>query len=71
MSVTATYQVIGMSCGHCVAAVTDELTELPGVTAVSVALVPDAASTVTVTSDSPLVDAEVSAAVDEAGYTLT
>jgi copper chaperone CopZ len=68
MSSTATYAVQGMTCGHCVSAVTEELTELDGVTAVSVDLVSGGTSKVTVTSDAPLDDATVRAAVDEAGY---
>ena len=67
---TATYTVSGMTCEHCVRAVNDELSSLDGVTAVAVDLVPAGMSTVTVTSDQPLPDAEVAAAVDEAGYEL-
>jgi copper chaperone len=68
---TATYQVTGMTCGHCVAAVTDELTQLPGVQEVTVDLVPDGISTVTVASAAELDDAAVRSAVDEVGYELT
>ena len=64
---TATYQVTGMTCEHCVHAVTEELGSLAGVTAVSVDLVPEGNSAVTVTSDTPLVRAAVAAALDEAG----
>ncbi len=67
MSVTNTYRVTGMTCGHCVQAVTSELTELPGVTGVEVDL---SSGAVTVASDRPLTDDEVRAAVDEAGYEL-
>ncbi len=67
MSVTNTYRVTGMTCGHCVQAVTTELTELPGVTGVEVDL---SSGAVTVASDRPLSDDEVRAAVDEAGYEL-
>ena len=64
---TATYTVTGMTCGHCVSAVSEEVGQVPGVTAVDVDL---ASGRVTVTSDTP-VDAEaVRAAVDEAGYEL-
>ena len=67
-----TYAVTGMTCGHCVHAVTEELTTLGGVTGVNVELVPGGASLVTVTSDVPLPDEAVSAALDEAGsYRLT
>ena len=68
--VTTTYQVSGMTCGHCVSAVTEELSELPGVTGVAVELVAGGASTVTVTSAEALDASAVRAAVDEAGYEL-
>jgi len=64
---TSTYSISGMTCGHCVSAVTAELWRLPGVGAVEVDL---AAGTATVTSEQPLDEAEVRAAVDEAGYEL-
>ena len=64
---STTYQVTGMTCEHCVSAVTEELGSVPGVSAVTVALVPGGESAVTVTSDpSPTTDA-VAAALDEAG----
>jgi copper ion binding protein len=64
---TTTYRVEGMTCGHCVAAVTQELSKLPTVTNVDVQLDTGA---VTVESDAPLAVDEVRAAVDEAGYEL-
>ena len=67
MSVRCTYTVIGMTCDHCVAAVTSELTRLPGVHDVEVDL---PTGTVTVGSDGLLPLDEVRAAVDEAGYAL-
>ncbi|MEH3034824.1 MAG: heavy-metal-associated domain-containing protein [Aeromicrobium erythreum] len=67
---TTTYRVDGMTCGHCTAAVTDELTALDGVREVSIDLVAGGTSTVHVTSDHDLDPAAVAAAVDEAGYTL-
>lgn len=67
---TTTYGVIGMTCGHCVAAVTDEVGAVPGVSAVTVDLVVGGASVVTVTSDSAPDQDLIAAAVDEAGYTL-
>jgi len=67
MSVTSTYTVTGMTCEHCVKAVTSEISELPGVDAVQVDL---ASGAVTVTSAAPLTADEVRAAVDEAGYEL-
>lgn len=67
MSVETTYQISGMTCGHCEQAVSGELTRLPGVQAV----VADAARGIAkVTSDAPLPVDEVRAAVDEAGYEL-
>ena len=67
---TATYTVSGMTCEHCVRAVSEELGSLDGVTSVQVDLVPDGLSAVTVASDQPLPDAQVTAAVDEAGYVV-
>ncbi|WP_433374162.1 heavy-metal-associated domain-containing protein [Actinoplanes sp. CA-142083] len=67
MAVTSTYTVTGMTCSHCVQAVTGELTALPGVADVAVDL---ASGAVTVTSEAPLADDDVRAAVDEAGYEL-
>ena len=64
---TTTYKVTGMTCEHCVTAVTSELTGLDGVSAVTVDLVPDGVSQVTVTSGSPLPDTAVTEALDEAG----
>ena len=62
-----TFQVTGMTCGHCVAAVQQEVGAIPGVTAVAVDL---ATGAVDVTSDRPLSTDEVGAAIDEAGYQL-
>jgi copper chaperone len=67
VAVTTTYTVTGMSCEHCVNAVTGELSELPGVADVTVDL---GTGVVTVTSDAPLPEDAVRAAVDEAGYEL-
>ncbi|MQA63674.1 MAG: cation-transporting ATPase [Actinophytocola sp.] len=64
---SATYTVTGMTCGHCVQSVTEEVTELPGVTDVAVDLPTGA---VTVTSEQPLIDDQVRVAVTEAGYEL-
>ncbi|GIJ23533.1 heavy-metal-associated domain-containing protein [Micromonospora lutea] len=65
--VSTTYQVQGMTCGHCVSAVSTEIGAIEGVKDVQVDL---AAGRVTVTSDQPLSDDAVRAAVDEAGYEL-
>ena len=64
---TATYTVTGMTCGHCVSAVTEEVTAVPGVTGVDVDLT---SGRLTVTSDAPVDESAVRAAVDEAGYEL-
>jgi copper chaperone len=66
-AVTATYGVVGMTCGHCVSAVINELGALDGVTSVSVNLAPGGTSSVTVAAPRPLTDVEVAAALDEAG----
>jgi copper chaperone len=67
---TETYNVTGMTCGHCVAAVETGLRGVAGVTEVTVDLTPGGTSHVTVTSDEPLAQDDVAAAVDEAGYAL-
>jgi len=64
---TATYQVTGMTCEHCVHAVSGELKELDGVSDVAVYLHPGGESAVTVTSQAPLTAGAVAAALDEAG----
>ena len=67
-----TYLVTGMSCEHCVKAVTSELGSLRGVSAVTVDLLPGGRSRVTVSSESRLPDDAVTAALDEAGgYQIT
>ena len=62
-----TYQVTGMTCEHCVHAVTAELERLDGVRGVTVELVVGGRSAVTVASDGPMPAAAVAAALDEAG----
>jgi copper chaperone len=64
---TATYTVVGMTCGHCVSAVTEEVSQVTGVTAVDVDLT---SGGLTVTSDAPVEDTAVRAAVEEAGYSV-
>ena len=66
MSATSTYTVTGMTCGHCVASVTEEVQEIAGVSDVDVQL---ATGALTVTGDGVTDDA-VRAAVEEAGYQL-
>jgi copper chaperone len=65
--ITSRYAVTGMTCAHCVASVTEEISEIGGVTGVEVDL---SAGAVTVTSEEPLEDAAVRAAVETAGYRL-
>jgi copper chaperone CopZ len=67
MSSSYSGTVRGMTCGHCVASVTEELQEIPGVEQVDVVLETGA---ITVSSAQPLDDATVRAAVEEAGYQL-
>ncbi|UUZ44751.1 heavy-metal-associated domain-containing protein [Janibacter limosus] len=67
MSTTATYTVTGMTCGHCVSSVTEEIREIAGVEGVRVELESGA---VTVTSAEPVDAAAVRTAVEEAGYQL-
>ena len=67
MSQTATFTVTGMTCGHCVASVTEEVQEVAGVESVDVVLETGA---LTVTSAEPVDAAAVKAAVEEAGYQL-
>ena len=62
-----TYPVTGMTCDHCVHAVTEELAALAGVRDVQVDLNAGGTSAVRVTSEQPLSDADVAAALDEAG----
>jgi copper ion binding protein len=62
---TTTIAVTGMTCSHCVAAVTTEVSKLEGVVAVTVDL---DSGVVTVGSNGPVDPAELVAAIDEAGY---
>jgi copper ion binding protein len=64
---TSTWTVTGMTCGHCVASVTEELQEVDGVQDVAVTL---ETGEVVVTSAEPLTREAVEAAVTEAGYQL-
>jgi copper chaperone CopZ len=64
---TATYTVAGMTCGHCVASVTEEVTALSGVTDVQVEL---DSGRLTVTGDAAQDAVAVRGAVEEAGYLL-
>ena len=64
---TETYTVTGMTCGHCVSSVTEEVSALPGVSDVQVEL---ESGKVTVTADQPVGQDQVRTAVEEAGYSL-
>ncbi|MFT4289397.1 heavy-metal-associated domain-containing protein [Nocardioides sp.] len=64
---TQSYTVTGMTCAHCVASVTEEVSAIAGVTTVDVDL---ASGALTITADQPVADDAVRAAVDEAGYAL-
>ena len=66
--ITATYDVAGMTCGHCELSVQEEVAELDGVVEVSA---DHSVGQVTVTSAEPLDPAALAAAVEEAGYSLT
>jgi copper ion binding protein len=63
----STYTVTGMTCGHCVSSVTEEISQIGGVQKVDVDL---ASGKVTVSSDQPVAADDVRTAVTEAGYTL-
>ena len=66
--ITHSYTVTGMTCGHCVASVTEEVSAIPGVDEVNVVLETGA---LVVLSEAPLDRAVVAEAVAEAGYALT
>ena len=64
-STTSIFTVAGMTCAHCVAAVTEEVGKIPHVDKVEVDL---ASGAVTVVSEGPVDPIEFAAAIDEAGY---
>jgi copper chaperone CopZ len=64
---TSTFTVTGMTCGHCVRSVTEEVSEIPGVLDVQVDL---DTGRLTVSSSTPLPESVVRGAVEEAGYQL-
>ncbi len=64
---TETFTVNGMTCDHCIASVTTEVSKLDGVTKVDVEL---ASGLVTVESDQPVDPVAFAAAVDEAGFAV-
>ncbi len=61
------YAVTGMTCEHCVRAVSSEIGALPGVTDVAVELNAGGTSSVRISADAPLTDEQIAAALDEAG----
>jgi copper chaperone len=67
-TVTTTVSVSGMTCGHCISSVSEELEALAGVEAVDVDLNAGGISTVTITSSDELSPSEIGEAVAEAGY---
>ena len=64
---TQNYTVTGMTCQHCVASVTEEVSGIAGVTGVDVDL---ASGALTVTADQPIPASAVRGAVEEAGYSF-
>jgi copper chaperone len=64
------YLVEGMTCSHCVASVTEEVSAVEGVESVSVDLKAGGASRIMVVSSKPVPIDDVRAAVTEAGYSL-
>lgn len=70
MDRTTVIDVDGMTCQHCVKAVTNEVSKIDGVLDVSIVLATDGPSEVTVVSDAELDPEALRAAVDEAGYDL-
>lgn len=67
---TTTINVSGLTCNHCVNAVKDEVGAIDGVQSVNVELVEGGISPVTIESATPLAEADLSDAIDEAGYTI-
>ena len=67
MSPTQTYTVTGMTCGHCVTSVTEEVQEISGVEKLDIVL---ETGSLTITSAEPPDDAAVKTAVEDAGYQL-
>ena len=61
------FPLTGLTCGHCVGAITTELRAVPGVTDVQIDLVVGGTSALSVTADKAITDAELSAALEEAG----
>ncbi len=62
---TKTYQVTGMTCGHCEAAVREEVSQVEGVESIDLSL---ETGRLVVTGPAEIEDATILAAIDEAGY---
>ncbi|MGP6172178.1 heavy-metal-associated domain-containing protein [Microbacterium sp. A196] len=65
-----TLKIDGMTCGHCVSSVTEELSAVAGVNSVAVDLAAGGTSTATVSADAAISNSALEAAVAEAGYAL-
>ena len=63
-------KVAGMTCDHCVKAITEELSKISGVTTVNIELNTDAPTPVNIVADIDISDADITAAIEEAGYTI-
>lgn len=70
MSSDITLKIDGLTCGHCVSSVTEELQEIAGVNHVEVDLVAGGTSTVTVATEAQVENSAFEAAITEAGYNL-
>jgi copper chaperone len=64
---TQIFPITGLTCGHCVGAITSEVSAVAGVKDVQIDLVTGGTSILSITSDTSLTDSEVAAALDEAG----
>ena len=67
---TQSIKVEGMSCDHCINAVTEELVKIDGVSNVSVTINPDGPSKVDFDTDQEISGAILAEAIDEAGYSI-
>ena len=65
-----TINVEGMTCDHCVNAVTEEISKIPGVTEVNIDLHAGEISPVTISAGIEISDVDIAAAVEEAGYSI-
>ena len=64
---TSTFKITGLTCGHCVNAVKEEVSELAGVESAEVDLVKGGESTLTIEADRALTKADITPAIEEAG----